>query len=239
MAIFALIGGRSNLDVSKNLIEQKIISLTKKEKPNVLFCPFAATNDINKSVLKFNALIQNLSCNVRIMKSYDLDDFSNDLDWADIFYVGGGHCDDLVEIFKNNKLDIILSKYLSSRKIFCGVSAGAMLYTKSSMGDKYAYYDNSHMWNYKMVECLGYLNITICPHYNNEDLICYNDIVKKYSLNSFGIEDNTCLFIDGNKYYIIKENKTNSVYFFDKEKDYQMIPLYEGEIYEANCCFRS
>ena len=65
------------------------------------------------------------------------------------------------------------------------------------------------------------------------------DELKKYKLNAFGIEEGCCLVIDNSSYYVIKENKANSVYLFDKNKDYQMIPLYEGIIYEENSDFRS
>ena len=90
-----------------------------------------------------------------------------------------------------------------------------------------------------MVECLGLLNISICPHYQNEDLIIYNDEVKKYPFDAFGIEEDCCLIIDNNNFYIVKEDKKNSVYLFDSHMNYQMIPLYEGIMYENNSSFRS
>ncbi|MCR4897873.1 MAG: peptidase E, partial [Acholeplasmatales bacterium] len=64
-----------------------------------------------------------------------------------------------INIFKNNNLDKILLKYINSNKIYAGSSAGAMLYTKISMGDKDMYSDNFHNYGYKMVECLNIINI--------------------------------------------------------------------------------
>ena len=124
-----------------------------------------------------------------------------------------------------------------------------MLYTRASMGDRYVYYDNFHNYNYKMVDCLNILNITICPHYQNEDLILYNDEVKKYDCDSFGIEEDTMLVITNNitddnnfsynRFYVIKEEGCLGIYQFDKSLGYQMIPLYEGVVYEADSSFRS
>ena len=45
--------------------------------------------------------------------------------------------------------------------------------------------------------------------------------------------------IEENKYYVVKEEKNKSVYYFDKAANYLMIPLYEGVLYEKNCSFRS
>ena len=114
-----------------------------------------------------------------------------------------------------------------------------MLLTKASMGDKYMYSDNFGNHNYKMVDCLNLLDITICPHYQNEDLIVYNDELKEYNCDAFGIEEDTMLVISDNKFYVIKESNNLSLYYFDKDRDYLMIPLYEGELYEKNSGFRA
>ena len=238
MAIFALIGGKENKNIIDNLIEKRLIELTKKDNPTLLFCPFAA-GDIEKSIVKFHKLMEGINCNIIDLNYHNLNQFDELLNRADILYIGGGSCDDLIEFFKLNDLDKILYKHQNDNMIFAGSSAGAMLYCKVAMGDKYMFTDNFHNYNYKMVNTLGILNINICPHYQNEDLIIYNDEVKKYKLNAFGIEEGCCLVIDNSSYYVIKENKANSVYLFDKNKDYQMIPLYEGIIYEENSDFRS
>ena len=133
---------------------------------------------------------------------------------------------------------MVLYKYLDSNKIYAGSSAGAMLYTKVAMGDKDMFSDNFHNYNYKMVDCLGILNISICPHYQNEDLIFYNDVIKEYSLDSFGIEEDTAVIIDDNKYGCLKDDKKRSVYYFSRD-NYLMVPLYEGEYYEKGSSFRS
>lgn len=238
MAIFALIGGKENKQIVDNYIEKSLIELTNKTNPTLLFCPYAV-NDIEKSIVKFHKLMEGINCNIVDLNLDNLNRFESLLIEADILYIGGGSCDDLVEFFVSKGLDKILFKHQNDDKIFAGSSAGAMLYCKVAMGDKYMFTDNFHNYNYKMLNTLGILNINMCPHYQNEDLIIYNDEIKKYGLNAFGIEEGCCLVIDNSSYYVIKENKTNSVYLFDRNKDYQMIPLYEGIIYEENSGFRS
>lgn len=233
MARYVLIGGKENKDYIVNDIENHLLKMTKIDNPTVLFCPYAV-KDINKAIIKFHKLMSGLKCNIIDLTMDNINDFDTLLTKANILYVGGG-CDDLlVDIFKEYHLDEILINHQHDNIIYAGSSAGAMLYTKISMGDKDMFMDNYHNYNYKMVNNLGLLNISICPHYQNEDLISYNDEVIKNKLNSFGIEESTALVIEDNKFYVIKENKRNSVYFFNKNKDYLMIPLYEGIIYEYN-----
>ncbi len=236
MVRFVLIGGKGK-DSNLNHIENEIIKMTNKKNPLILYCPYA-TKDIEKSINKFHNLMKNLECEIIDLTFDNINDFDSLLNKADILYVGGGVSDDLVDIFKKYNLDKVLYKYLDSNKIYAGSSAGAMLYTKVAMGDKDMFSDNFHNYNYKMVDCLGILNISICPHYQNEDLIFYNDVIKEYSLDSFGIEEDTAVIIDDNKYGCLKDDKKRSVYYFSRD-NYLMVPLYEGEYYEKDSSFRS
>ncbi|MCR5349499.1 MAG: Type 1 glutamine amidotransferase-like domain-containing protein [Acholeplasmatales bacterium] len=234
--IYVLSGGRSK-DSKEINIEKEVFKLVGKTKINILFCPLAQINNTDKCIERFNEYMKDLNYDAKYLIMDNLNQFDDLFNWCDIFYVYGGVCDTLVKIFKEYKLDLILKKYDDSNKIYYGISAGAMLPTVTSLGDKDMFSDNFHNYNYKMVNCLGILNISICPHYQNEDLIIYNDIIKKYNLHSFGIEEDCALVIDGTKYYVFKDYKYKSLYEFDK--NYKMIPLYEGVKYEKNSGFRS
>ena len=236
--MLALIGGKSK-DSLENRIEKILFSYSKKEKPTVLFCPYATINKIDSSILKFHNLVKNINCEIIDMTLDNINNFEELLIKSDILYIAGGVSDDLVSLFRKYHLDEILKKYLNSDKIFIGSSAGAMLFTNVSMGDKYMFSDNYHNYNYKMVDCLNLINISVCPHYQNEDLVIYNDEIKKYNLPSFGIEEDTCLVIDNNDIFVIKDYQNKSIYYFDNKNHYKMIPLYEGEKYEKNSMLRS
>ncbi len=231
--MLALIGGKSK-DSTENKIEKALFSYANKAKPKVLFCPYATINKIDASIEKFHKLVNDIDCEIIDMKLEDINNFDKLLSECDILYIAGGISDDLVDIFKRYNLDRILNKYLDSDKILIGSSAGAMLFTAISMGDKYMFSDNFHNYNYKMVNCLSLLNISICPHYQNEDLVVYNDEIKKYNLPSFGIEEDTALVIDQNRMFVLKDYKDKSLYYFDNNNNYKMIPLYEGVNYEKD-----
>lgn len=239
MSIFALIGGKSNQQNGKNKIERHLLSLTGKSVPTILFCPYAALNDIEGSIIKFRELMRFQECHILNLTMDNYTEFEKLLSDCDILYIAGGNCENLIRFFKEKGLEPVLKRHGKDAKIFAGSSAGAMLYTLASMGDGYAFSDNFHRYNFKMVDCLDLLRITVCPHYQQEDLILYNDILKSYSCDAFGIEEDTMLVIEENKFYVIKEERNKSVYYFDKLKNYQMIPLYEGVLYEKDSSFRS
>lgn len=237
MVTFCLIGGKQNKYPMTNRIEKHLIDLTKKDNPTILYFPFAASN-YEKSNNRFKEIINDLNVNVIYMTPDMISDFDNLLNKADILYVGGGISDNLIKMFKENKLDIILKKYINTNKIYAGSSAGAMLYCKASMGDKDMFYDNYHYYNFKMVDGLGLLNVGMCPHYQNEDLIFYNDEIKKYDYDAFGIEEDASVIINDNKFYCIKEEKNVSAYYFNKP-EFVMNNLHEGKVYEKAISFRS
>lgn len=238
MPRFALIGGKANRAIVSNKLEKHLKLISNKNKPVVLYCPYAA-NDIDKSINKFKELMYDINCEIINMTYENMNEFDNMLYMADILYIGGGCSDELVKFFNDNNLTEILKKHLFDDIIFAGSSAGAMLYTSCAMGDRFVYLDNFHYHNYKMVDCLGFLKLTICPHYQNEDLIIYNDELKKYPFDGFGIEEDTMVVIEDNKFYVVKEDNNRSVYYFDRNKEYIMIPLYEGVIYEKDSSFRA
>ena len=54
-----------------------------------------------------------------------------------------------------------------------------------------------------MVDGLGILDLGICPHYQNEDLIFYNDVIKNYNFDAFGLEEDTGIVINEDSFYVI------------------------------------
>lgn len=61
--MFALIGGKTNKEVLNNKIERRLVELTNKNKPTILYCPYAA-KDYEKSNLKFKALIRDINADI-------------------------------------------------------------------------------------------------------------------------------------------------------------------------------
>ena len=223
---FVLIGGRSINNLNNFELELKIFKHLNISNPNILFVPQAAYKDINSAIIKFKNLTKDFKGSIEYLTDLTLDNVDKMFDWADIIYFSGGSCTNLVRIVNESSLITCINKYLNSNKIYMGVSAGAMLFTKYAMGDENIYTNNYHIYIYQMVKCLGLLDIVICPHYDHDGLDCFNSELKGYGLNAYALEDDTAILVD-DKIKVFKMDKRKSVYLFDKDKDYQMIPLYE------------
>ena len=223
---FVLIGGRSIQNLNNFELEDKIFKNLNISNPNILFVPQAAYKDINSAIIKFKNLIKDYKCNIECLIDLELENVDRLFNWADIIYFSGGSATNLVRIVNESSLITCINKYLNSNKVYMGVSAGAMLFTKYAMGDEYIYTNNYHIYNYQMVKCLGLLNMIICPHYDHDGLDCFNSEVKLYNINAYALEDDTAIVVD-EAIKVFKMDKRKSVYLFDKDKDYQMIPLYE------------
>lgn len=222
---FVLIGGRSITNLNNFELEENVFKHLGISNPNILFIPQAAYKDINSSINKFKNLTKNYKCNIEFLIDLEESNIDRLFNWTDVIYVGGGSATNLVKIASESPLAKYIHKYKSSDKLYMGISAGAMLVSSYAMGDEHIYTNNYHIYNYQMVKCLGLLDIVICPHYDHDGLDCYNDEVVKYGMNAYALEDDTAILIDDD-IKVFKMDKRKSVYLFDKDKDYQMIPLY-------------
>ena len=222
---FVLIGGRSIANLNNFELENNVFKHLNISNPNILFIPQAAYKDLNSSINKFKNLTKEYKGQIEYLIDLEESNIDRLFNWADVIYVGGGSATNLVRIANESPLSKYIYKHIKSDKLYMGVSAGAMLVSKYAMGDEYIYTNNYHIYNYQMVDCLGILDIVICPHYDHDGLDCFNDEVKKYNLNAYALEDDTAILVN-ETIKVFKMDKRKSVYLFDKENDYQMIPLY-------------
>ena len=115
--------------------------------------------------------------------------------------------------------------------MIAGVSAGAIMISKYGMGDKDVFLDNGSYYNFKMVEGLGLLNITFCPHYQKEELVIFDEICKSYNLDAYALEDDTAILFNDDKIEkIIKNNLEKACYSLKKADNYLLSPLYERNL---------
>lgn len=218
-----LIGGRSQ-EPDNFIIEEKMLSYY--DNPRVLLFP-TATKDSNKSINNLKILFDKLKCSYdfALLYSESRDEIINKINNADILYFNGGNTDVLVNKIIEIGLDDIIK---STDKMLVGISAGMIMMSNMGMGDSYSYQDNNHVYNYKMVKGLGILNIVCCPHYENDDLVVFNDEAIKYDCDAYALEGDTAIIFDNGEIEVIKSNKKRSAYKFTKELNYKMESLYEN-----------
>ena len=225
MATYALIGGKSAENRSNFNLEQKIFSKLGLSPKRILFIPQASL-DISHTVESFLSIVPK-TYEVKVLMN--LEDAMEAFEAADVIYFAGGSAKHLVDVIQNEKVDELLKGYKDSSKLFMGISAGAMLFTKWGCGDQFIYKSGNHTYNYQMVEGLGILPITLCPHYDHDGMECFHDYVCQYPYDGYALEDDTAV-VFAVAIYPLKLTKWKSIYLFEYKKNYLMLPLYEEKL---------
>ena len=159
--IIAIGGGGFGRNPNHRKIEQYILELTGKEKPNVVFFPTASAEN-QAYIIQFYKCFTEMSCEPSHVTFFQrtprLDSIINK---ADVIYVGGGNTKSMLAVWQEWKLDKLLLKAYNNGKILCGVSAGAICWFEQGITDSWAS-------NLNVMDCLGFLPEMACPHYQEE-----------------------------------------------------------------------
>lgn len=213
------IGGGNTYQIDKNgnrltyetrEIDQEIINLTEKEKPNFLFLAHSQLDFGEESEKEYYNSIKMIyrdifGCECRWLKISDLLNNMNkvykDVLWADIIYEGRGGTYNMIKFWKKTGFDKILREAWESGKVMCGVSAGAICWFKYGNTLDHRFINNEC----NKIDGLGFINAYISPHCH---LTKKNEMEKrslKY-IDSIGVSLSDCCAIEiiDDEYRIIK-----------------------------------
>ena len=159
--IVAIGGGGFGRSLGGLKIEKYIKSLVKKERPKICFIPTASgDNDLYK--LNFYRAFSKLNC---ITSHLDLFSRTENLEkkvlTQDIIYVGGGNTKSMLAVWKDWNLHNILKIGYEKGIVMSGVSAGAICWFDKGITDSFSE-------KLEIIDCLGIVNGTACPHYDEE-----------------------------------------------------------------------
>ena len=233
---FYAIGG-ANYDKNESLIiDLDIIKESKKEKPTVLFIAIAQNDDINK-VNTFEKYYENLGAKVNVLLTYNVDlmedTLKDSINSADIIYFSGGITSRLVDFAKKYKLQDLLKNAYLNGKIIVGVSAGAIMFFEYGYGDKEAFTYNLEIVNHHITPGLGIFKGVFCPHYQNNGLLTFNEVIKDYQCDGYALENGTALKINSEGFQVVK-SKGCSAFRFIEEKKHQLEYLKQDIIFNLD-----
>jgi dipeptidase E len=150
-------------------MDQEIIRLTGKDKPNFLF--IAHTQSTQDGQDKYFVTMKNIyegryGCECRHLRSKDLYDsnkVSELIEWADIIYEGGGNTLDMIALWNETGFDKVLREAWENGKVMCGVSAGANCWFKECSSDslQIKYGKDQPLIG---VDCIGLVDGLFVPH---------------------------------------------------------------------------
>lgn len=214
--------GRNNTKYETKEIDEEIVRLTNKEKPNFLFIGLASSfADSYYKVIK--DIYKNLGCETNKISNKTLTHMEvveKKINDADIIYIGGGNTVKLVSTLKETGMDEMIKKAGDKGCVLAGISAGAITYLKYGLSDIEIMEGVSN--NYVKVDGLGFLDYMFVPHFSSdpkkkEDL---EKVLKENkSIKALCIDNCSAVEFNDDGMKIIKSNKDASAFeaYYDNE----------------------
>jgi len=194
--VIAVGGGYNGGDFDRQ-IEEKIRSFIPKEKPAVIFVPYAS-NDFEDNYNQFKNIYESLGCEVTLLEPGQ----ENDLLQADLIYLGRGWTIPLLNKLNETNATPYLLQAFEKGVMIAGFSAGAhALFTLAG--------SNEEKLGYVLVEGLNLIHGCMISHYNYKDRAeAFHKLLAERKLTGIGLEDHTMMVVENKivKVYATKRN---------------------------------
>lgn len=204
-------------DINQKFV-QYVTDLTNKENPKIYYLPTASAD--NPENIKYwericeKTGIEPLVLKVWVSSSASNKSFEEVLLNADAIVVGGGNTLNMLGIWKVQGIDTLLYKALRKGIIFAGGSAGSICWFQNGISD-------SRPVSLSMVNGLGYLPYSNCPHYSDEARKeLYHKLIKDKKIHSGYACDDLAgvLFKNGKAVEFVSQSDKHNSYLVKMEK---------------------
>jgi dipeptidase E len=160
--IIAMGGGGFSMEPENPLLDLYILGQSEIQTPKVCFVP-TASGDAENYISRFYKAFEGHECIPSHLSLFrpptrDLEDYVMD---KQIIYVGGGNTKNLLALWKEWGLDVILRKAWQQGRIMVGVSAGSICWFEEGVTDSFGS-------GLEPLKTLGFLKGSNCPHYDGE-----------------------------------------------------------------------
>jgi len=191
-----------------------IIALTKKPNPRICFLPTASADNPYAINMWYN-LAQDLPMKPYVQRTFlnsspDQQTFEENLLSMDAIVVGGGSTLNMMAIWKAQGIDTVLRKAYEKGIVLSGGSAGSLCWFSGG-------YTDSRPKQLSLVECLGFIPLSHCPHYHSEPTrkpLYHAAVLSGKLAPGYACDDNAgILFEDGKLRKVVAENKDNNCYY--------------------------
>jgi dipeptidase E len=159
--IIALGGGGFSMEPENLALDRYILSQARVSEPAVTFLP-TASGDSDNYVVRFYSAYRGLPCRPSHLPFFRrTPDLRSYLLAQDVIYIGGGNTKSMLAVWREWSLPEILREAWESGIVLAGVSAGAICWFEQGITDSFAD-------QLRVLDCLGFLPGSCCPHYNGE-----------------------------------------------------------------------
>lgn len=224
MAKYMLIGGgdvgRGTTPYETKEIDEEIVKMTGQENPNFLFIGLASSfSDSYYDTMK--KIYKDLGCTPVYLKKKNIlnnpDLVATKIKEADIIYVCGGDTEKLIQDITTYNIIPLLKEKAESDVVFAGMSAGAILFCQEGFSDYLKQKDATA--DYEFIQGLNFLNISFCPHYEEEKRLSLKNKLQNNNRKVYALENKTALKIENDNITIIKCDHSKNAYLCTYIKD--------------------
>jgi dipeptidase E len=207
--IIALGGGGFAVDPDHLALDRYILAQARVPEPAVAFVP-TASGDSDNYVVRFYAVYLGLPCRpthlaffrrTRDLRAYLLT--------QDVIYVGGGNTKSMLAVWRAWGLPELLREAWEAGIVLAGISAGAICWFAQGVTDSFAD-------QLRVLDCLGFLPGSCCPHYNGEAerRPAYHRLLRSREIApGFAIDDGAALhFVNGEVHRVVTARHGSTAY---------------------------
>lgn len=196
------------------LFIKEIIKLTGKERPKICFLP-TASGDSESRIIRWYELVHDLPVEPSVQRvwisSYNQKvSFEENLLSMDAIVVGGGNTLNMIAIWKAQGIDTVLRKALEKGIVLAGGSAGSLCWFDNGTTD-------SRPIELSVVEGLGFLPFSHCPHYDSEAYrrpLYHKNIENGIFQAGYAMDNNAgIIFKNGKPFKVVSIGEAYNCYF--------------------------
>ena len=221
MGRITAIGGGTYEEIGP--IIRKIVLMSGKEKPNVLFIGTALQDSTNpltscKKAFKREApgcIVKKLS----VIRSVYTEEMMDELfSWADVIFCGGGNTAFMLKKWQEFGIDERLKKvFYEDSAVLSGISAGAMCWFESGYTDSDSF-EGRETWEYRIIHPgFNMIDRLFCPHYNDWQRSGFDKVQASEKKEAIALEDRTACILEGGNLSFLSADPAAHVYLFDNE----------------------
>lgn len=229
--IIAIGGGKP---ASTKIIDQEVLSRTKKKKPKLLFVGTASL-DNERYQERMKKHYEKLGAHVSFLELYrdrpSTREISKMIAKADAIYVGGGNTLRMMRFWQKIGIDRMLKKAYKKGTVMAGLSAGSICWFHWGNSDsrRFANPDAPLI----KVHALNLFPMGLCPHYEDGDRRPeLHRMMKRTKGVAIAVDNNAAFEVIGKKARMLRTRKKANVYrVFKRDGIIYEVPLEENKWY--------
>lgn len=207
--IMAIGGGELRVGETRPM-DEKIVQLTGKVHPHILFLP-TASRDSESYVQSVEQAYGALGCSVQALRLWEVDRDPQVIEerfaWADAVYVGGGDTVRMIQLWQELGVDRLLREAWERGVVLSGLSAGAICWCVYGHSDSESFVaEEGSAWNFCKAPGLGLLPLVLCPHYDEPGRHSFDQMMEGETLPGIALDNHVALLVQEDEYTLLKSN---------------------------------